>query len=238
MRSGTSDTSEPVNNLRANEAAATELLSRRNLIQLALIVVVGLGIGRLLQQAQPIGQDVGENERAAEILLDKISPSQEVGNPTLTLVVFTDYQCAACKLAHPEMEAALADDAHVRVIYRDLPIFGAMSEQAARVAIAADWQQIYPAVHRGLMENRLPLSEAVMHDIIESAGGDWAILEQDLKTHANAIDRQIETNRRDAFMLGIAGTPAFLAGPILVRGAIDQTDFETLFAEARASNNR
>ena len=110
----------------------------RHLFQIILLVLLGLGVGQILRHAVPIGRDLGDNPTMRAVLRDRTYPSQEAPDSTLTLIVFTDYRCPACRRADPEMEAAIAKDGHVRVIYRDWPIFGPLSEHAARIAIAAD----------------------------------------------------------------------------------------------------
>lgn len=208
-------------------------LSRKSLLQLLVLVLIGLGVSHILQQTAPIGRDVGGNRAAHALLDDSLSPARTVLNPTLTLIVFTDYQCPACKRANPAMEAALAADGHVRLVYQDLPIFGPLSESAARVAIASAAQGIYPAVHSRLMGETRRLDEPVLREAVVRSGGDWERLQRDLATNAAAIDRQLSHNRANAFSLGIAGTPAYLAGPMLRVGGTDRAGFTALFAQAR-----
>lgn len=206
---------------------------RKDLISLLIAVVIGVAVSQLLLRAAPLGRDVGGHPAAQAALRDNISPSTTVDDPTLTLVVFTDYQCPACKRANAAMEAAVAKDGRVRLVYRDWPIFGAVSERAARVAIAADRQGIYPAVHRQLMDEWRRLDDQVLRDAVEGAGGNWDKLQADLRLHAADIDRQLAQTSADALALGIRGTPAYLAGPRLVTGALDEAEFRRLFALGR-----
>ena len=208
-------------------------ITRRQLIQLLVVVLIGAGVGQILQRTAPIGRDVSYSMAAQAMLRDSSSPSQEVDDPTLTLVVFTDYQCPACKIAHPAMEAAVQKDGHIRIIFKDWPIFGAISERAARIAVAANRQGIYSAVHTRLMNERRPLDDQVMREAVTSSGGNWPQIESDLQTYATDIQSQLDRNRQDAFKLGLAGTPGYLVGPILVSGALDEAEFEQAFAHAR-----
>lgn len=209
-------------------------LTRRQTLALLAATGAGMGVAWALRSTADIGQDVGDNATARAVLADNVSPIRTVDAPTLTAAVFTDYQCPACKLADPEFEAAFVKDGRVRLVYRDWPIFGAMSERAARIAIAADRQGIYPALHRALMAERLPLTDDILRAAVERTGGDWARAERDLAQNADAIDRRLDRTREDAFALGIAGTPAYLIGRILVIGAQNQAGFARVFARARA----
>src|SRR5690606_18407885 len=98
------------------------------------------------------------------------------GNADLTVVMFTDYQCPACRKADPALRAALARDGNVRVVYKDWPVFGERSEYAAKVALAAHRQGIYCAVHHALM-NAPSLDHAALREVIVRAGGDWTQLQ-------------------------------------------------------------
>ena len=136
----------------------------------------------------PIGRDMSGSPVVQGLLRDRSSPSREVRQPTLTLVVFSDFQCPACKLADPAMNAAVAEDGHVRIVYKDWPIFGSVSERAAQIAIAASRQGIYPTLHTRLMDERRPLSMQVMRESVEASRGNWPQVETDLRVHAAEID--------------------------------------------------
>lgn len=209
-------------------------ITRKEVIQLLVVVLLGWGVAQLLRMNALLGRDMAGNPRALAMLDDTVSPSRNVAAPTLTVVVFTDYQCPACRLASPALDAALTQDGHVRVVYRDWPIFGSRSERAARVAIASAFQGIYPAVHRRLMDERRQLDEPVLREVVASAGGDWGRLQRDLEANRRQIDRQLTRNGADAASIGIAGTPAYLIGPILVSGALDADGFRRAFSQARS----
>lgn len=207
----------------------------RLLLQLVLLVAAGWAVSQLLRAGNPIGRNVGGQAAATALLAGEGLPSAAAGPHTLTLVVFTDYRCAACRRADPAMHAAVAKDGHVRLVYADWPIFGAPSERAARVALAADRQGIYPALHRRLMAEPRPLTDPVLRENVLAAGGDWVRILADLPAHGPAIEKRLAENGLAAFALGIPGTPAYLAGPVLVVGALDQRGFARAFEEGRAA---
>jgi protein-disulfide isomerase len=161
------------------------------------------------------------------------SPHVVHGDGNVTLVLFTDYQCPACRRADPALRAAIARDGNVRLVYKDWPIFGLHSERAAKVALAGHLQGIYPALHHQLM-NSPSFDDAALRDAVERAGGDWEQLSADLHAHGPAIADQLALNARDAFMLGLKGTPGYLIGPQLSEGALTEPEFLRAFAQARA----
>lgn len=208
-------------------------ISRRQVAQLFALTLAGVGVWHIVRETSPIGRDVSSNETVQSILQDRTSPSREVENPTLTLVVFTDYRCPACKVSNAPMDSAIEQDGHVRLVYRDWPIFGAMSEWTARVALASDRQGIYPLVHARLMNERRGLDARVVREAVENSEGSWSQIEADLRAYAKDIDHQLARNRQDAFQLGMTGTPTYLVGPLLAVGAQDEAWFERTFAKSR-----
>ena len=207
-------------------------LTRKELVQLALLIAAALISAQLLQDHGQLGENVGQNPLVREIEHDTGAPSRLNPGADLNLIVFSDYRCPACRLAYPALKRAVERDGRVRLIYREWPIFGPFSERAAEVAIGSSFQGIYPAVHDRLMTGPVG-SEADLRRAVEESGGNWSRLQRDLVTRRAEIARQLSTNQRYAFGLGLGGTPGYLAGPVLVRGALSEREFARLIGEAR-----
>ena len=209
-------------------------INRREAFQLGAVTAGGWGLALIFGQIAPIGLDIGRSDFLLAILDDKTSPSSGPPGASVHLAVFTDYRCPACRLAFPTMEAAIRADGDVRIIYKDWPIFGPPSEKAAKVALATAEQGIYPAVHRLLMTDGRAIDDDLLRDVVTRAGGDWARTLVILSARGQQITLQLQTNAQQAFALGLAGTPGYLAGQVLVAGAINERDFIRLFRRARA----
>lgn len=208
-------------------------LSRRQAVQLGAVIAGGWAVGQIIQRTAPIGRDVGPS--ATAILDGGDSPEEGPANATLRLAVFSDYRCPACQIGFPAMEEAVRRDGKVRVVYKDWPIFGPPSERAASVALASAEQGIYPAVHRRLMTDDHIIDDTMLRGIVTDAGGDWTLATAWLASHEQAVAARLTANGQEAYGIGRTGTPGYLAGPLLVEGAIDETDFRRLFARARAA---
>ena len=202
------------------------------MFQILLLVGAGSALSLILRAQAPIGQDVSEVPAAQAVLLDRSSPVAEAPGADVKIVAFTDYRCPACRKAHPELQRAVASDGRTRIVYKDWPIFGPASERAARVAIAADFQGIYPAVHNALMQAE-NLNQRQLQRAVESSGGSWRQVEHDLAERRAAIESQLDRNRRQAFSLSLQGTPGYMVGPILVRGAATERQFSQAIDRAR-----
>ena len=207
--------------------------TRRELLQLLTLGGLGAGVGVFLRSRAPVGRDVSRNAIAQRVLSDRTSPQFGPADADLTIAVFSDYQCPACRLAEPALIEAIKSDGRVRIIYRDWPVFGARSEHAARVALAANLQGKYENVHRLLMTEARQLDDDVVREVADSAGADWTRIVHDLSVHEGAFTAALSQTSWDAFSLGIPGTPGYLIGPLLVVGAQTFSGFRHAFRDAR-----
>ena len=145
-----------------------------------------------------------------------------------------DYQCPYCREAHATLRQLMAEDKKLRIIFRDIPVFGPGSEKAARIAIAAKYQNKYLAVHSALLAASRPLDDKKIEAAARKAGADWNRLQADLKRHSTDIEDLIERNMIQSEMLGFSGTPGFIIGTTLGFGAIKIGPIRKVIAETRA----
>lgn len=170
------------------------------------------------------------------IRTDAIAPVAGARNADVTVVVFSDYQCPYCRKLHPQLQALLASDRKVRVLYRDWPIFGPMSREAARAAIASRWQGKHEAFNDSLMRSSGQLSSTSIRAAAARAGVDWARLQSDLSKHGTEIDALLARTDHYANIMGLEGTPGFLIGSYRVPGVLDLAGLRRLVAKVRAAN--
>ena len=208
-------------------------MDRRGWAGLGLAVAAGYAASQWLQHQPDTSLRLDATPDVQAVLADRGSPAVGAASPDVTIVVFTDYQCPICRRSDAALERLVARDRGVRVIYKDWPILGEASREAARAALAAVPQGRYAAVHRSLMALRSPLDATQVRRAAERAGADWARLEADRLAQATAIDRQLSRHGFQAFSLGLEGTPAYLVGPYLVRRGLDDRALSKLVASAR-----
>lgn len=161
------------------------------------------------------------------------APARAPKGANVTVIYFFDYQCPACRRFHNDVRTVFAADPKLRIIYRDTPIFGQRSLNAARAAIAAKYQGRHDAFHHALMTQPLPLDDDAILAAAKRAGIDWPRLHRDLATYGKAIDAQIAQNQNLSEAAGISGTPAFIVGETLSDGALDARTLRAEIADAR-----
>lgn len=159
-----------------------------------------------------------------------------LGNPTgdATVIEFFDYRCPYCRRMHAVLNHLIAEDRGIRFVAKEWPIFGGPSVTAAKVALAADWQGKYAAVHQALMEYAGTLDDAKVRALAEKAGLDMTRLDADLAARGGELDASLGQVTVQARTLGLQGTPAFLIGRYLVPGALSYDNLLDIVAKARA----
>lgn len=159
-----------------------------------------------------------------------------LGNPKgdLTIVEYFDYQCPYCKKVSPELQRVVREDGKVRLVLKEWPVFGGVSIYAARLALAAKYQNKYGEAHDALMGLHQKLTEENVRTALSEAGIDTQRALDDLAAHAAAIDALLARNHTQALALDFRGTPAFIIGQFRVPGALDAAGFKLAIRDARA----
>ena len=94
------------------------------------------------------------------VMDDPVAPKRAGPGYDVTIVEFFDYNCPYCRRMEPVLDGLLASDPKVRIVYRDWPIFGPASREAARAAIASQWQGRHAAFHEALLTSPARLDSA------------------------------------------------------------------------------
>jgi protein-disulfide isomerase len=149
----------------------------------------------------------------------------------VTIVEFFDYNCPYCKRVKPEIQALMAADPDIRLVYREWPILGEGSVFAARAALAARNQGKYEEFHWAMMGLQGRAEEASILNAAAEIGLDVDKLRADMD--APEINEHIQTSMELAAALGFNGTPSFVIGEALVPGFIKTAQFEGYVAAAR-----
>ena len=207
-----------------------------NAAQLAAILCVlpGFAMYPAALRAQEVRTITAQAEAA--IAARPETPAAGGRDGDVTIIEFLDYNCPFCKKTAPELQKLLRADPRVRILYKEWPIFGAVSEYAARSALAANWQGKFLVAHNALISAPQDLDETSQVDsILKGAGVDLKRLADDRKLHSEDIDANLARNAAEARGLGFRGTPGFLIGSQLVPRSLTLQQLQQLTASARAA---
>jgi protein-disulfide isomerase len=169
------------------------------------------------------------------VLRDPDIPSLGNPNGNLTVVEFFDYQCPYCKKMAPELAKLVQDDGNIRIVLKDWPIFGDASVFAAKLVLAAKYQNKYAQAHDALIGADTKLIQATVNDLLAKAGVDVARAAADLQTHEKSIDDLLARNSAQAEAFGFGGTPGFIVGTFRVPGVLEMNVFKQVIADARTA---
>lgn len=232
------------NAVSPEERAKIESVVHQYLLQKPEVLVEAL---QILQQRQmeEAKQTVMQTQKVAPSFANALFHQANdpiAGNPNgkITVVEFFDYQCPHCVDMAPVMEAIVKANPNVRIIYKDFPIRGPISETAARAAIAANLQGKYVIFsHALLLTKQQPLTEEIIFQVAKDNGLDVEKLKKDM--NSPAVDKQLKANVKLAQDLKLFGTPAiFIAntdanktGTInYIPGQADQTQLQGFIDQA------
>ena len=149
--------------------------------------------------------------------------------PEVTLVEFFDYACPYCKASNPAVDRLLKEDKGLRVVYRELPILGPDSVDAARLSLAASKLGRFSQFHDTLWATGRPAPDT--NAAAARAAGIEPAPAQDA-----AIETELAQNQRLAGQLGATGTPLFVVGDKVMNGAVGYDMLKDAIAKARARN--
>ena len=153
--------------------------------------------------------------------------------PDVTIVEYFDYNCPYCKTVVPTLQALLAQDSKVALIYKDWPVLGPVSTYAASSALAAGWQGKYLVAHDALISGpRLARNDQV-DAILQKAGVNMDALKKDRISHAKEIAALLARNDAEAHALTLDGTPGLVVGLQLVPGVASLNFLKKLVANSR-----
>ena len=154
--------------------------------------------------------------------------------PDVTIVEYFDYNCPYCKTVVPTLQALLAQDSKVALIYKDWPVLGPVSTYAASSALAAGWQHKYLVAHDALISGPRLASNDQVDAILQKAGVNMDALKKDRISHAKEIAALLARNDAEAHALTLDGTPGLVVGLQLVPGIASLSFLQKLVANSRA----
>lgn len=157
------------------------------------------------------------NSKTYEIPFDSLSPRIGPVDAPVKLVVFSSFQCPACKLFSGTthmLQQEFGDS--LSIVFKHFPLSSScnpvviedMQPQScagAAASIAAQQQQKFWEYHDELFRTDLNFDDATLKDIAVKNGLDLAQWEKD--RISNTVSTQIVQDSELAYRLGINGTP-------------------------------
>ena len=145
-----------------------------------------------------------------------------------TIIEFFDYRCGYCSKQANDFQKLLNNTNNVKIIYMEWPIFGDISDTAAKIALIV-WQRypnLYFEVHNQFMQLGPKMKKVSIVDILNKneLNGE-EIFQEAISQKSNDI---IEANMKLAKSLGLRGTPASIVNDSIYPGYLQYKTLETL----------
>jgi len=147
-------------------------------------------------------------------------------NGDVVLVEFFDYACGFCRKSNADLDRLLKEDPKLKIVWRDWPILGPDSEAAAKVSLAAAAAGRFKPFHDAVFAAGRPSPSAVA-TAEQTAGLAAAAPPKD-------ADAELARNYDLARAVGANGTPTFVVGDKVLRGAVGYDALKAAIEAARA----
>jgi protein-disulfide isomerase len=184
-----------------------------------ILVEMTTELDKRQQEEQAAQQEKAISDNADALF--RSDKSFSAGNPNgdVTVVEFFDYNCGFCRRAMPEVVKLIDNDDQVKLVLKELPIFGEDSEAAAKGALAAHRQGKYFEMHQKLFSEPGKANKDKVLRVANELGLDVPQLEKDMESEE--IQEDLNEARELAQKLGLQGTPLYLIGDRIIPGAPD-----------------
>ncbi len=143
----------------------------------------------------------------------------------VVLVEFSDYACGYCRASNPDVDRLIREDPRLKVVWREYPVLGPDSEQAAIASLAAAKAGRFRQFHEALFAAGRP-TPARVEATTAAIGVAAPTLTEEFRTE---LTRNFELGRA----IGATGTPTFVIGDTVLQGAVGYDALKAAIATAR-----
>ena len=185
-----------------------------------------------LTQRETRAREQALRDNADRLYRNKADYSVGPDDAPITIVEFFDYNCGYCKRSFAPLMEVLEENSDVRVVFKEYPILGEASYNAASAALALNDKLKYLTYHSKLMTSKSRLSQS----LIDKTLGGLKLPVEKVKNDARADKYilHISDTRQLADTIGVNGTPAFVINGTLFPGALDKAELTQAVKTARA----
>lgn len=197
------------------EIVRSYLLENPEVIEEAL-----MELQRRARDRERMGQVQAVESEAEQIYNDGRDPVIGSADAPVTVVEFFDYRCPYCALTNDWVQNTLEEHGdQVRFVFKEFPINGAASTEAARAALAV-WRlqpDAYGDFHDRVMSATGPLPSQRINELAAASGVNVDAMRAEMDSEE--ITAHLEDTRELARTIGRVGTPFFIVNGMIVNGA-------------------
>ncbi|MGB3721568.1 MAG: DsbA family protein [Pacificimonas sp.] len=148
------------------------------------------------------------------------------------MVEFFDYNCPYCRQSNADVKRLLEEDDQLKLVWRDFPVLGPNSRQAALAALSAAKQGKYERFHDNMFADERRVNQSKVFDQVRKSGLAEVRTAKDMDS--KALEDEIDRNLALGRALGLGGTPAYVIGDQVLEGAVGYDALKAAVEAARA----
>lgn len=148
----------------------------------------------------------------------------------VVLVEFFDYACSYCRKSNADVERLLAEDKGLKMVWREYPVLGPNSEEAAQISLAAARAGRFKPFYDRMFALGRPSPETLAE--ARRAVGLSDALAEEMKGSPAAL-AELQRNYELARIIQASGTPTFVVGDRILHGAVGYETLKEAIADAR-----
>jgi len=195
---------------------------------LFVIIAIILGASLLPKEEISLGDKLKLQEKY-EIPTDN---SYWIGsdNPQITIVVFSDFSCSACKNINPKLKKILSKYVkNIKIIYKDFPVISENSTTLALIARCAGEQKTFWEMHDELFLKQSYISADEINLTLEKLYLNTENFNSCMKEerYLNDIKKDFALGKQ----LNLEGTPTLFINGYKLSGDIPENILEQLIYE-------
>ena len=182
-----------------------------------------------VEAAVPVEADEAQMPQALEVIEVSVDDDPYMGpeDAPVTIVEFSDFQCAYCGRFREQTFDTLIDayGDQVRFVYRDFPLSSMhpQSQKAAEAAQCAHDQEMFWPMHDLLLSNQSSLNDDSYTQFAQELQLDVEAFDQCLES--GKYEDEVLADLEDGLEYGVTGTPAFFVNGRLLMGALPFEQF-------------
>ena len=201
-------------------------------------IFIGIGVVSLIILLVGVFA-LSSDSKSVEVSRDKLvkEDSQVLGDKDAKVVIveFSDFQCPACKAAHPIVKRITSEyGKKILFVYRHFPLIAAhqFALKAAEAAEAAGEQGKFWEYHDILFENQENLKTEDLKRYAQDLELDIRKFEEAL--NSGKFKDKVTSDMDDGENLGVSSTPTFFINEQMHKGVLPYDQFKELIEKELA----
>ena len=156
-------------------------------------------------------------------------PFKGAKNPEITMIYFTDFNCAYCKRIEPAINKLVEQYPQLKVVIKMVPLQGEGSRIATELAqtVWLNEPEKYIALKSKLMESPRGLDGNSIAKVAKMTNTDYW-----LTNTAPAVAKQVHDNITLMQNVGLGGTPSIIIGDTIIPGLVSYDVLESALKQA------